>query len=101
MQNASRHNIFKKVLCFQVSCRRAIGWQTSQRQRRFNGYKNVPHVRDAKRGKTQGAVRPTIQMLPQKATQPDTAQIKRVVAPVVSEPVAERKFVLSDVLFDH
>ncbi len=100
MKNASRHNIFKKVLCFQVTCRRAIGWQTSQRQRRFNGYKNVPQVRDAKRGKTQGAVRPAIQTPSQKAAQPDTAQIKSV-APVAIEPVAERKFVLSDVLFDH
>jgi outer membrane protein OmpA-like peptidoglycan-associated protein len=101
MKNASRHNILNKVLCFQVSCRRAIGWQASQRQRRFNGYKNVPQVRDAKRGKTQGPVRPSIQTQPQKASQPDTLQSKSVVAPHAIEPVAERKFVLSDVLFDH
>lgn len=101
MKNASRHNIFSKVLCFQVNCRRAICWQASQRQRRFNGYKNVPQVRDAKRGKIQGALQPTIQLPSQKATQPDTSQIKSIAAPVAIEPVAERKFVLSDVLFDH
>ncbi len=100
MKNA-KHHFFGKILCFQLSCRRAISWRTAQNQRRYNGYKDVPQVRDAKRGKTQGAARPNIQtMQPEKATRPDTAQIKRVVAPVAIEPVAERKFVLSDVLFD-
>jgi outer membrane protein OmpA-like peptidoglycan-associated protein len=99
-KNASHHNLFQKTLCFKQNCRRAMSWQRAQKKRRFNDYKNVPQVRNAKKGKKQDthAVNHTTEP---PAPLPDTTQLKKQVAPVVdkSAPV-ETRFILSDVLFD-
>lgn len=99
MKGAPKHNIFKKVVCFNEGCRRAVGWQRSQKQMRFNDYKDVPQVRKAKRNK-KSDVEAEIHTTEPPAPQPDTVEIKKVVAPVKVDSVRERKFVLSDVLFD-
>lgn len=98
MKGAPKHNVFKKILCFNEGCRRAVGWQRAQNDRRFNDYKDVPQVRSAKRTK-KPAVEAEIHTTEPPAPQPDTAQIKKVVAPK-PDTVREHKFVLSDVLFD-
>lgn len=95
MKNASRHTIFNKVLCFKVNCRRAIGWQHTQKQKRFNGYKDVPQVRDAKKGR-----KPVVlaRELPSSTPISDTVQAKPPISK--QDSIVERTFVLSDVLFD-
>ncbi len=98
MKNSSRHTIFSKILCFKVNCRRAIGWQHTQKQKRFNGYKDVPQVRDAKKGR-----KPVVlSRESQPATRvSDTVQTKPSLAPLSKQDsIVERTFVLSDVLFD-
>lgn len=37
---APRHNIFTKVICFKIKCRKYIGWRQRQRSMRFKGYKD-------------------------------------------------------------
>lgn len=98
MKNSVRHTMFNKVLCFKVNCRKAIGWQHTQKQKRFNGYKDVPQVRDAKKGR-----KPVVLS---RESQPftgisDTVQTKPSLAPLTKkDSMVERTFVLSDVLFD-
>jgi len=100
-KNAPRHHIFRRILCFQINCRRAGGWQRSQKQKRFNGYKDVPQVKDAKKGK-QPEQKVLIHTTEPPAPAPDTVKIRKEIAPIVQKPaVTERKFVLSDVLFDY
>jgi outer membrane protein OmpA-like peptidoglycan-associated protein len=91
--HAPRHNIFKKILCSNEGCRRAAGWRRGQEARRFNDYKKHPQVKKIKRDTIHAEVHTTEPPAPK----PDTAAIKKKVAPVL--PV-ERKFILSDVLFD-
>lgn len=98
MKNAGNHHIFNKVLCFKYGCRRAIGWQHSQKEKRFNDYKDVPQVRQAKRIKR--PVEAEVHTTEPPVLPPDTAQIKQVIAPVKTDSVTEQRFVLSDVLFD-
>ncbi|MBX2896098.1 MAG: OmpA family protein [Cyclobacteriaceae bacterium] len=91
--HAPKHNIFKKILCSNEGCRRAAGWRRGQEARRFNDYKKHPQVKKIKRDTVHAEVHTTEPPAPK----PDTAAIKKKVAPVL--PV-ERKFILSDVLFD-
>lgn len=37
---APKHNIFSKLICFKVPCRKYIGWRKKQRGMRFKGYKD-------------------------------------------------------------
>jgi outer membrane protein OmpA-like peptidoglycan-associated protein len=100
IRSASKHNIFQKILCSKYNCRREAGWQKSQREKRYNGYKDVPQVKHAKKSPKpeQNAVVHTTEP---PAIKPDTTEIKKVIAPVVdAEAPKERKFILSDVLFD-
>jgi outer membrane protein OmpA-like peptidoglycan-associated protein len=91
--HAPKHNIFKKILCFNEGCRRAAGWRRGQEARRFDDYKKHPQVKKIKRDTIHAEVHTTEPPAPK----PDTADIKKKVAPPI--PV-ERKFILSDVLFD-
>ncbi|MCW5911809.1 MAG: OmpA family protein [Cyclobacteriaceae bacterium] len=91
--HAPRHNIFKKILCFNEGCRRAAGWRRGQTARRFNDYKKMPQVKGLKRDTIHAVVHTTEPPAPK----PDTADIRKKVTP--PKPV-ERKFILSDVLFD-
>lgn len=98
MKNSSRHTIFSKILCFKVNCRRAIGWQHTQKQKRFNGYKDVPQVRDAKKGRKPVVLSRESQPA---ARVSDTVQTKPRPAPLSKQDSSvERTFILSDVLFD-
>lgn len=90
--HAPKHNIFKKILCFNEGCRRAAGWRRGQEARRFDDYKKHPQVKNIKRDTIHAEVHTTEPPAPK----PDTADIKKKVAPAL--PV-ERKFILSDVLF--
>lgn len=91
--HAPKHNVFKKILCFNEGCRRAAGWRRGQVARRFNDYKKHPQIKSIKRDTIHAEVHTTEPPAPK----PDTADIRRKVAPPI--PV-ERKFILSDVLFD-
>lgn len=98
MKNAGNHHIFNKVLCFKYGCRRAIGWQHAQKDKRFNDYKDVPQVRKAK--KIKRPVEAEIHTTQPPVPPPDTAQIKQLIAPVKIDSIKEQRFILSDVLFD-
>ncbi|HNT51163.1 MAG TPA: OmpA family protein [Cyclobacteriaceae bacterium] len=91
--HAPKHNIFKKVLCFNEGCRRAAGWRRGQEARRFNDYKKHPQIKNIKRDTIHAEVHTTEPPAPK----PDTADIRKKITPPI--PV-ERKFILSDVLFD-
>lgn len=90
--HAPRHNVFKKILCTNEGCRRAAGWRRGQEARRFDDYKKHPQVKKIKRDTVHAEVHTTEPPAPK----PDTADIKKKVAPTL--PV-ERRFILSDVLF--
>ncbi|MBX2917175.1 MAG: OmpA family protein [Cyclobacteriaceae bacterium] len=91
--HAPKHNVFKKILCTNTGCRRAAGWRRGQEARRFDDYKKHPQVKKIKRDTVHAEVHTTEPPAPK----PDTAAIKKKVAPILP---AERKFILSDVLFD-
>ncbi len=98
-KHAGKHHFFKKVLCFSENCRRAVGWKKSQRQKRYDGFKDVPQVKEAK--KTRKHANDTlVHTTPPVMISPDTTSIKEFVAPLVKTPPKERSYVLSDVLFD-
>jgi len=90
--HSPKHNIFKKILCSNEGCRRAAGWRRGQEARRFDDYKKHPQVKKIKRDTVHAEIHTTEPPAPK----PDTADIKKKVAPAL--PV-ERKFILSDVLF--
>lgn len=90
--HAPKHNVFKKILCTNEGCRRAAGWRRGQEARRFDDYKKHPQVKKIKRDTVHAEVHTTEPPAPK----PDTADIKKKVAPAL--PV-ERRFILSDVLF--
>ncbi|MBL7873588.1 MAG: OmpA family protein [Cyclobacteriaceae bacterium] len=100
IRSASKHNIFQRVLCFKINCRREAGWQKSQKDRRYDGYKDVPQVKQAKKiNKTEAKA--VVHTTEPPAIKPDTTAIKKVIAPMVDKDAPkERKFILSDVLFD-
>ncbi|MBX2900119.1 MAG: OmpA family protein [Cyclobacteriaceae bacterium] len=93
--HAPKHNVFQKVLCFKHGCRRAAAWKRAQKARRFDEYQDVPQLRKSKH--KPAPEDPIIHITEPPVPKPDTADIKKKVAP--PKPV-ERKFVLSDVLFD-
>jgi outer membrane protein OmpA-like peptidoglycan-associated protein len=100
IRSASKHNIFQRIVCFKVNCRREAGWQKSQRQRRYDGYKDVPQVKHAKK-LTKPEVKAVVHTTEPPSIKPDTTEIKKLITPIVdNEAPKERKFILSDVLFD-
>ncbi len=100
IKNAPKHNIFQKILCFQVNCRREAGWQKSQKDRRFNDYKDVPQVRHAKNVKKSES-KALVHTTEPQALKPDTVDIKKLIEPIIQKEAAkERRFTLSEVLFD-
>lgn len=100
IKDAPKHNIFQKILCFQVNCRREAGWLKSQKERRFNDYKDVPQVRHAKKMK-KPEPEALVHTTEPPAPKPDTAAIKKLIEPMIQKEVAkERRFTLSEVLFD-
>ncbi len=100
IKNAPKHNIFQKILCFQVNCRREAGWQKSQKERRFNDFKDVPQVRHSKKVKKQ-ETETLIHTTEPSTPKPDTVAIKKLIEPMIQKEAAkERRFTLSEVLFD-
>jgi len=100
IRSASKHTIFQKILCFKVNCRREAGWQKSQHQRRYDGYKDVPQVKHAKKS-TKPEKNAVVHTTEPPSIKPDTTEIKKLIAPIAdNEAPKERKFILSDVLFD-
>ncbi|MDZ7646627.1 MAG: hypothetical protein U5K54_05280 [Cytophagales bacterium] len=99
-KNASHHNIFQKTLCFKQNCRRAMSWQKAQKRDALNDYKNVPQVRNAKKG-NEPDKHAVIHTTEPPSPPPDTTQLKKQITPVVDKTApVETKFILSDVLFD-
>jgi outer membrane protein OmpA-like peptidoglycan-associated protein len=100
IRSASKHNLFQKILCSKYNCRREAGWQKSQRDKRYDGYKDVPQVKHAKKI-TKPESKAVVHTTEPPAIKPDTTEIKKVIAPIVDKAAPkERKFILSDVLFD-
>lgn len=90
---APTHNVFSKVMCFKVPCRKYIGWRRKQRGMRFKGFKDGGRV-------PRPVESPVIQNDP--IILPDTAIVK--LAPpqpaAVTTVIQERIFVLDEVLFE-
>jgi outer membrane protein OmpA-like peptidoglycan-associated protein len=100
IRSASKHNVFQKIICSKYNCRREAGWQKSQREKRYDGYKDVPQVKHAKKT-SKPESKAVVHTTEPPAIKPDTTEIKRRIAPVVDNAAPkERRFILSDVLFD-